>query len=111
MRAIYDPVYYAYYRDAINQSGLSFDQIEAKVEEVRASAIAAGYSPSQVAAAVSQYEAEFEAAVGVTYSDFKTRFLAWFRGYSLSLYSAEPQEILDAVRALNADPALFRDQA
>ena len=46
----------------------------------------------------------------MTYSDFKTRFLSWYRGYSLSLYSADPQEILDVVRTIRADPAQYKEQ-
>jgi len=38
----------------IAQSGITFAALEAKIEEAKAAYIAAGYSPSQVAAYVQQ---------------------------------------------------------
>lgn len=105
LKTSYEPEYAAYYRDAIKQTGVTFAQVEAKLEDVKAQAIAAGYSPSQVAAAVSQYKAEFVAEVGVTYADFKSRFLSWYRGYSLSLYSGS--DALALAEAIRADPAKY----
>jgi len=34
LRTSYEPEYAAYYRDAIRQSGVTFAQIEAKIEEI-----------------------------------------------------------------------------
>ena len=56
LRENWEPEYQQYYRDVIAQSGITFAAFEAKVEEAKAAYIAAGYSPSQVAAFVQLYK-------------------------------------------------------
>ena len=54
LRENWEPEYQQYYKDVIAQSGITFAALEAKIEEAKAAYIAAGYSPSQVAAFVQQ---------------------------------------------------------
>ena len=86
LRENWEPEYQQYYKDVIAQSGITFAVFEAKIEEAKAAYIAAGYSPSQVESFVQQQKDQFLAETGLTYKEFKERFIQWYRARQ-SLYS------------------------
>jgi len=90
LKANITPEYAQIYRDQIKASGITFAQVEAKIEDLKAEAAARGLTKEQIEQAVENARVEFQAQFNMTYPEFKEFVLNWYYDRTQSLQSYEP---------------------